>query len=151
RGVRATLAVAQNRGAAAAEVDVALAAEGRLGLLLRELRVGDDVDLPTGQASREPRVEPFLADRERELVVGHHDGRVARVVVDVSLAHTRRRQRLGDEARRLGVPRDDVDLLTAKLGDDHADTRAARADARADGVDALGVRLDGDLRAVARL
>src|SRR5581483_7507978 len=38
-----------------------------------------------------------------------------------------------------------------QLGHDHAHTRAARADARADRVDALRVRLDGDLRAVARL
>src|SRR4029450_7879918 len=48
-------------------------------------------------------------------------------------------------------PRDDVDLLAAKLRDDHADARAARADAGADRVDALDVRLDGDLRAVAGL
>src|SRR5204863_5028810 len=45
----------------------------------------------------------------------------------------------------------DVDLLAAELGDDHAHTRAARADAGADRVDALSVRLDGDLRAVAGL
>src|SRR5581483_2705235 len=49
------------------------------------------------------------------------------------------------------VPRDDVDLLAAQLGHDHAHARAARADARADRVDTLRVRLDGDLRAVARL
>ena len=49
------------------------------------------------------------------------------------------------------VPRDDVDLLAAELGDDHAHARAARADAGADRVDALGVRLDRDLRAVAGL
>ena len=95
--------------------------------------------------------EALLADRERELVVGDDHGRLARVVVDVDLAHACRRERLGDEARRLGVPRDDVDLLAAELGDDHAHARAARADAGADRVDALRVRLDGDLRAVARL
>ena len=74
-----------------------------------------------------------------------------RLVVDVDLAHARRRERLGDEPRGLRVPRDDVDLLAAELGDDHADARAARADAGADRVDALDVRLDRDLRAVARL
>ena len=82
---------------------------------------------------------------------GTIDRRFLRLVVDEHLAHTRGRQRLGDEPRRLGVPRDDVDLLAAELGDDHADARASRADARADRVDALGVRLDGDLRPVARL
>ena len=74
-----------------------------------------------------------------------------RLVVDQHLAHARRRQRLRDEAGRLGIPRDDVDLLAAQLGDDHPDARAARADARADRVDALGVRLHGDLRPVAGL
>src|SRR5439155_21115760 len=50
-----------------------------------------------------------------------------------------------------GVPRDDVDLLAAQLGDDHAHPRATRAHTRAHRVDALGVRLDRDLRPVARL
>src|SRR5581483_34574 len=94
---------------------------------------------------------PFLPDGERELVVGNDDRRLLAVVVEVDLAHARGRQRLRDEARRLGVPRDDVDLLAAQLGHDHAHARAARADARADRVDALRVRLDGDLRAVAGL
>src|SRR5262249_61749438 len=79
------------------------------------------------------------------------DGRAARLVVDVALADAGRRQRLGDEARRLRVPRDDVDLLAAELGHDHAHPGPSRADARADRVDALGVRLDGDLGAVAGL
>src|SRR5262249_37265269 len=38
-----------------------------------------------------------------------------------------------------------------ELGDDHANARAARPDAGADGIDALRVRLDRDLRPVARL
>src|SRR5204862_3128378 len=62
-----------------------------------------------------------------------------------------RREGLRDEASRLVVPRDDVDLLAAKLRDDHAHAGAAWADARADRIDALGMRLDRDLRAVARL
>src|SRR5439155_19419783 len=60
-------------------------------------------------------------------------------------------QRVGDEAARLRVPRDDVDLLAAQLGHDHPDARASRTAARTDRVDALRVRLDRDLRAVARL
>src|SRR5205085_5001508 len=87
----------------------------------------------------------------RELVVGDDDCRVARLVVDVDLAHARGRERLRDEARGLRVPRDDVDLLAAELGDDHPDARAPWANARADRVDTVGVRLDRDLRAVARL
>jgi hypothetical protein len=78
-------------------------------------------------------------------------GRLAAVVVDEHLAHARGRQRLGDEPGGLVVVGDDVDLLAAQLGDDHAHARAARADARADRVDALLVRDDRDLRAVAGL
>src|SRR5690348_8737932 len=151
--VRAALAGRENRGAAAGElgVRVAIAREGRLGLLGRELGVGLDVDLPAGQARGQAGVHALLADRERELVVRHDDGGLLALVVEVDLAHARRRERLRDEARGLRVPRDDVDLLAAQLGDDHAHARAARADARADGVDALGVRLDRDLRSIARL
>src|SRR5205085_5573848 len=152
RGVRAALAVREDRAAAAGELLLAVAAAvRRLGLGLRELRVGLDVDLPAGQARGEAGVQALLADCERELVVGDDDCRVARLVVDVDLAHARGRQRLRDEARGLRVPRDDVDLLAAELGDDHPDARAPWANARADRVDTLGVRLDGDLRAVARL
>src|SRR6185312_62366 len=129
----------------------AVAAERGLGLELRELGVRGDVDLPAGQARGEARVHALLADRQRELVVGDDDRRLLALVVEVDLAHAGRRERLGDEPGRLRVPRDDVDLLAAKLGHDHADARAARADARADWVDALGVRLDGDLRPVPRL
>src|SRR5262245_13246385 len=149
--VRAALPGREHGGAAAGELGVALVAlarEGRFGLLGRELGVGLDVDLPAGEAGGEAGVHALLADRKRELVVGHDDRRVACVVVQVDLAHAGRRQRLGDEARGLRVPRDDVDLLAAELGDDHAHARATRADASADRVDPLGVRLDGDLRAV---
>ena len=68
-----------------------VAAEGRLGLRLRELRVGLDVDLPAGEAARgEAGVQALLADRERELVIRHDDGRLARVVVHEHLADARR-------------------------------------------------------------
>src|SRR5919109_759130 len=106
RGVRAALAVREDRRAAAGELLLGVAAAvGRFGLGLRELRVGLDVDLPTREPRGETGVQALLADRERELVVGDDDGRVARLVVDVDLADARRRQRLGDEARRLLDPR----------------------------------------------
>src|SRR5262245_35592395 len=152
RRVRAALAVRENRGAAAGQLLLgAAAAERDVGLRLRELGVGLDVDLPAGEARREPGVHPFLADCERELVVGDDDRRLLALVVEVHLADAGRRERLRDEARGLRVPRDDVDLLAAELGNDHAHARAARADARADRVDALRMRLDRDLRAVAGL
>ena len=122
-----------------------------LGLLLGELGLGADVDAPAGQAGGEPGVLALAADRQRELVVGHDHRRLLAVVVDQHLAHARRAERLGDEAGGLVVVRDDVDLLAAQLGHDHAHARAARADAGADRVDAVGVRDDRDLRAVAGL
>src|SRR6185437_748971 len=96
-------------------------------------------------------VQALLADRQRELVVGDDDRRLLGLVVDVDLADACGRERLRDEPGRLVVPGDDVDLLSTELGYDHADARAAGADARANRVDALRVRLDRDLRAVAGL
>jgi hypothetical protein len=120
-------------------------------LLGGELALGLDVDPPAGQAGGEARVLALAADRQRELVVGDDDRGLLAVVVDEHLAHARRAQRLGDEAGGLVVVGDDVDLLAAQLGDDHAHARAARADAGADRIDAVGVRDDRDLRAIARL
>src|SRR5581483_9908688 len=81
RRVGAALAVREDRRAAAGELLVlALPAERGVGLGLRELRVGLDVDLPAGQAGCEAGVHALLADRERELVVGGYDGRLAGVV-----------------------------------------------------------------------
>src|SRR5436190_1820999 len=60
-------------------------------LALRELGVALEIDLPAGEARREAGVHPLLAGRERELVVGDDHGRRRRVVVEVDLAHTRRR------------------------------------------------------------
>src|SRR5215217_7253106 len=147
-GVRAAAAVAEDRGAAAADL---LLLVGAVGLLLGELRLGADVDAPAGQAGGEPSVLPLAADRQRELVVGHDDGRLLVLVVDEHLAYARRAERLRDEAGGLVVVRDDVDLLAAQLGDDHAHAGAARTDAGADRIDAVGVRDDRDLGAVAGL
>jgi hypothetical protein len=120
-GVRAALAGREQRDAAAGELFL-LAAEGRVSLGSGELGLGLDVDLPAGQAGGEAGIEALLADRKRQLVVGYYHGCLARVVVDEHLAHARGRERLGDEAGGLRIPRDDVDLLAAELRDDHADT-----------------------------
>jgi hypothetical protein len=72
RGVRTPLSVGEEGGASAGEVTGAVvrARKGGVRLLLRELAVRLDVDLPPGEARGEAGVEPLLADRERELVVG---------------------------------------------------------------------------------
>ena len=59
-----------------------------------------------------------------------------------------RRQRVGDEARRIVGVVDDVDLLPAQLSHDGAHARTHRANACALGVDALAGGGDGDLRAM---
>src|SRR5687768_11566186 len=146
--VRAAPAVAEDRGAAAADL---LLLVGRVGLLLGELGLGPDVDPPACEPRREAGVLALAADRQRQLVVGHDHRRLLVLVVDENLAHARRAERLRDEAGRLVVVGDDVDLLAAQLGYDHAHARAARADAGTDRVHPVGVRDDRDLRAVARL
>src|SRR5215217_3607521 len=148
RGVRAAPAVPEDRGAAAAGLLLLVA--GVL-LLLGELGLRADVDAPAGQAGGEAGVLALAADRERQLVVGHDHRRLAVLVVDQHLADARRAERLRDEPRGLVVVGDDVDLLAAQLGHHHAHARAARADAGTDGIDAVGVRDDRDLRAVAGL
>ena len=65
--------------------------------------------------------------------------------------HLGRAQGVGDEARRVRVPLDDVDALAVELIDDVLDADAAQADAGADRVDALLARVDGDLAAEAGL
>ncbi len=72
-------------------------------------------------------------------------------LVDLHVLDVRRAERFLDVTARLGVPADDVDLLTAELADHVLDTRAAHADARADGVDPVVGRHDGDLGPMARL
>src|SRR4051794_29134124 len=151
RGVRAAAAVREDRVAAAADVLGVLLAVPALGLLLGELGLGADVGPPPGQPRGEPRVLALAPDRQRQLVVRHDHRRLLAVVVDEHLADAGGAERLGDEAGGLVVVGDDVDLLAAQLGDDHAHPRTTRADAGADRVDAVGVRDDGDLRAVAGL
>ena len=113
----------------------------RLSALLED-GVGLDVDLRAGELGGEPGVLALLADRERELVVGHEraDG-LARGVQDEARGDLRRRQRVRDELRELGVVVDDVDLLAAELLGDGADAPAELADAGALGVDRRVVRL----------
>ena len=96
--VRTALAVARDRRALAAHLVVVAVLGMRLGLGLLLLAL--DVDAPAGQLARETRVLALLADGQRELVVGHDDGGRLVLVVDDDLAHARRRERLGDEARR---------------------------------------------------
>ena len=95
-----------------------------LGLLL----LGQDVDVPAGELRGEPHVLAAPADGERKLALGHDDLDAVGVLVEHDLGHLGRRQRVDDEARRVRVPLDDVDLLALQLVDDrlHARSRACR-------------------------
>ena len=122
---------------------------GRLGLGDRD--VAADVDPPAGQPRGEPGVLALAADGQREHPLGHGHARDPVLLVDVDRDDLGRAQRVGHEHGRVVVPRDDVDLLAGQLGDDGLDARAALADGRADRVEALLARRDGDLRAAAGL
>ena len=69
------------------------------------------------------------------------------VLVEHHLHHFGRLQRVDDEGRRVGRPRDDVDLLALQLVDHRLHARAAHADAGADRIDRGIVGDDGDLGA----
>ena len=140
---------------ASAVASVAGAASARLRGDAARLGGGDvapDVDPPAGQAGGEPGVLALAADRQREHPLGHGDGSRSGAPRRWSTPRTwAGRQRVRDEHARVLVPRDDVDLLAGELGDDRLDARAALADRRADRVEALLARRDGDLRAAAGL
>ena len=105
-----------------------LAALGFLGL-------GQDVDVPAGQLRGEAHVLAAAADRQRQLLVGHHHLDALGILVEHHLDDFGRLQRVDDEGRRVRRPRDDVDLLALQLVDDRLHAGAAHADAGADRID----------------
>src|SRR5690606_28704524 len=112
-----------------------------------------DVELVAGELRGEADVLAAAADGHRDLVGGDGDAgaRGVQLVVDLDGDGLGRRQRPLDELDGVRRPRDHVDVLVAELADDGVDPGALHADAGADGVDAVVVADDGDLRAVARL
>src|SRR5690606_37157315 len=99
----------------------------------------------------EADVLALAADRERELLVGDDELHPPVGLVDDDLVDLGRLDRRADEARRIPIPGDDVDLLAAQLLDDRLDARALHADARAERIDVRVAAHDGDLRARALL
>src|SRR3954451_10547715 len=113
---------------------------------LRFLGLGQDVDIPAGELRGKPDVLAAAPDGERELVVRHHDLDAVGVLVEHDLDDLGRLQRVDDEGRLVGRPRDDVDLLALELADDRLHARAAHADAGADRIDRRVARDHADLR-----
>src|SRR5579872_4971763 len=115
------------------------------------LGLGQDVDVPTGQLRGKPHVLAAPPDRQRQLIVGHHDLDAPLLLVHHHLRDLGRRQRVDDEGRRVLRPRDDVDLFALQLRHDRLDARAAHADASPDWIDAAIVRDHRDFGARARI
>src|SRR5262249_54533584 len=69
------------------------------------------------------------------------------VFVKHDFGHFRRRERIDDEGRDVGRPRNDVDLLALQFVDHGLHTRTPHADAGADGIDRGIARDYGDLGA----
>src|SRR5262249_27791099 len=107
----------------------------------------NDINAPPRQLRGEARVLPFLADRERELPLGHRLQRGVVVLTQLYVQRLHGAEGVGDELRRIGAPLYDIDFLAVQLVDNVVDAAAAHADARADRVDILLTRPDGDLRA----
>ena len=116
---------------------------------LRFFLLGEDVDVPAGELRGQAHVLAAAADGQRQLAFRHHDLDAVGIFVEHDLRHLGRRQRVDDEARRIRVPLDDVDLLALQLVDDGLHARAAHADAGADGIDGGILGDDGDLGAAA--
>ncbi len=105
--------------------EVGLAA---LGLFL----LGEDVDIPAGQLRGETHVLAAASDRKRQLGIGHDNFNTFALFVEHDLGDFRRRERVDDEGRDVGRPRNDVDLLALQFVDHGLHARAAHADAGAD-------------------
>ena len=93
----------------------------------------------------------LAANGERLLVFADDDQRLLDVGVESDVADLSRLQSIGDQDDRLGIPTDDVDALAVEFIDDRFDAVAANANAGADAIDLVVVRVDGQLGAVSRL
>ena len=94
-----------------------------------------------GQLAGEAHVLAAAADRQRQLVVGHHHFDPALFLVEHDAADGRRLERVDHERRGVLAPRDDVDLLALQFLHHRLDAAALHADAGADRVDAELSRL----------
>ena len=123
------------------------------GLLLEvaHLRLRVDVDAPARELRGEPHVLPLLAYSQRQLFVGDDELHRVRLGVDEHARDLGRRDRVAHKARRVRIPRHDVDLLAAQLLHDRLHARALHADAGAHRIDIAILAGDGDLGAGARL
>ncbi len=105
-------------------------------ILAPETGLGTDIDLVTGQLSRQSDILTLVADRQRELTVGNRRlARLGAVLSELDLHDIRGGQCRRDKLGGVVAVGDDIDLLTAQLVDDGVDTRAACTDAGADRVD----------------
>src|SRR5260370_16315636 len=118
---------------------------------LRLLGLGQDVDVPSGELRAEADVLTAPSDGQAQLIVGHHDFDAALLLVHHHFGDLGRGERIDYESRRIGRPRDNVDLLALQLADDRLDPAAAHPDAGADRIDAAVARDDRDLGAAARV
>src|SRR5688572_16951706 len=103
----------------------------RFGRLLggRDRNIALDVDAPAGQLGGQTRVLALLADRQRQLALGHDDLGSASRFVDGDVADLGRAERVRHVLRRVLAPLDHVDLLAIELVDDVLDAHAAHAHA----------------------
>ena len=70
------------------------------------LGLGQDVDVPAGELRGEPHVLAAPADRERQLVVGHHHLDAALLFVHHHLGDFGGRQRVDNEGRGIRPTRE---------------------------------------------
>src|SRR2546423_7776631 len=112
--------------------------------------VAVDVDLPAGQPRSQPRVLPFLADRERKLIFIHRNLDALFFRIEHEVFHFRRFERLENELLRVGAPPDNVDFLVVQFADDIFHPRAAHTDTGADRIDLFVRAGDRDLGPVTR-
>src|SRR5207237_7071143 len=119
--------------------------------LLARVGFRQDVDLRSGELTRQAHVLAAAADGEAQLIVRDDHFDAAFFLVDYDAADRRRLQRVDDEGGEVLRPGDDVDLLALKLLHHGLDAAALHADARADRVDRAVVADHANFGARARV
>ena len=127
-------------------VDFAQRAEALL-FHLTKLAFADDVELPAGELGCQAHVLAPAANGLGELLLGNGDVHGPGLLVNDDGNHLRRGHGVNHVLGGILVPENDVHPLPGQLVGDRLHARAAHADAGADRVDALVVRVHRDLGA----
>ncbi len=110
--------------------------------------LGQNVQIPTGQARGKADVLAFFADGQRQLIVTHDDDRRSLRLSDTHPIDLRRAKSLGDEALGIFGPGNNINFFAVQLAHHRLNTGAFHANARTHRIHSAFFRPDRHLGAV---